>query len=223
MSFYNNKIEAVIFDMDGVLINSEPLWQQAEIETFVGLGFNFTHEMCEHTVGWRVDEVVKFWLQKFNYTQHTFEFVVGVLLDKLKLLIAQHGKALQGVYSALDFFKSKSLPMAIATSSPTAILEQVVDTLNIRNYFEYLCSAQYQDYGKPHPAVFINAARLLKVEPLNCLVIEDSLNGVIAAKAAKMRCLAIPELHNLSNPKFIIADKIIDSLERVGEELWLEL
>lgn len=217
------KIKAVIYDMDGILINSEPLWQLAQIETFVELGFHFTHQMCEQTVGWRVDEVIKYWTQKFNYTTHTNEYIVGVLLDKLKLLIAQHGKTMEGVIESLEFFKSKKMPMAVATSSPIAIMEQVVDTLHLKKYFKFLCSAQYESNGKPHPAVFLTAANLLQIEPTNCLVIEDSLNGIIAAKAARMKCIAIPEPHNFNHPKFVIADTILHSLNDLTETVWKEI
>ena len=104
-----SNIHAVIYDMDGILINSEPLWQIAQIETFVELGFDFTHEMCEQTVGWRVDEVIKYWTNRFRYTTHTNEYIVDVLLNKLKALIANNGKAMEGVYESLEFFKSKQI------------------------------------------------------------------------------------------------------------------
>jgi mannitol-1-/sugar-/sorbitol-6-/2-deoxyglucose-6-phosphatase len=217
------RIKAVIYDMDGILIDSEPLWQLAQIETFVELGFKFTHEMCEQTVGWRVDEVISYWTQKFGYTLHSNEFIVGVLLDKLKLKIAENGKAMQGVYESLEFFKSKQLPMAVATSSPITIMQQVIETLNIQKYFKHLCSAQYESHGKPHPAVFLNASTLLQIEPIHCLVLEDSLNGVIAAKSARMKCVAIPEPHNKLNPKFCIADKQLESLHNFNEALWEEI
>jgi len=220
---FKSNIHAVIYDMDGILINSEPLWQIAQIETFVELGFNFTREMCEQTVGWRVDEVISYWTTRFNYTSHTNEYIVGVLLDKLKVFIANDGKAMEGVYDSIDFFKTKKIPMAIATSSPISIMHQVVETLNISSYFNYLCSAQHESNGKPHPAVFLAASNLLQVNPINCLVIEDSLNGVIAAKAARMKCIAIPEPHNFRNPKFIIADIIANSLANIDDELWDKL
>jgi sugar-phosphatase len=217
------KISAIIYDMDGILINSEPLWQLAQIETFVELGFNFTHEMCEQTVGWRVDEVIGYWTQKFVYSLHTNEFIVGVLLDKLKIKIAENGKAMKGVYESLEFFKNKQIPMAVATSSPIAIMQQVIETLNIQSYFKHLCSAQHETHGKPHPAVFLTASTLLQVEPVHCLVIEDSLNGVLAAKSARMKCVAIPEPHNKQNPKFCIADWQVDSLHFINEKFWNEI
>jgi beta-phosphoglucomutase-like phosphatase (HAD superfamily) len=212
-------MKAVIYDMDGILIDSEPLWQLAQIETFVELGFDFTHAMCEQTVGWRVDEVIHFWTQHFKYTLHTNEYIVGVLLDKLKILIARDGKAMQGVYESLAFFAQKNIPCAVATSSPIAIMNQVIETLQLQQYFKYLCSAQHESHGKPHPAVFLTAAAHLQVEPTKCLVIEDSFNGLLAAKSARMKCITIPELHNRTNPKFCIADRQLNSLLEINEEL----
>lgn len=213
-------MKAVIYDMDGILIDSEPLWQLAQIETFVELGFEFTHAMCEQTVGWRVDEVVHYWAEQFNYHAHTDEYIVGVLLDKLKVLIAREGKAMPGVYESLEFFRSKQIPCAVATSSPIAIMNQVIETLCLETYFVHLCSAQHESHGKPHPAVFLTAAAHLQVEPVNCLVIEDSFNGLLAAKAARMKCITVPEIQNRNNPKFCIADLQVNSLLEINEELW---
>ncbi len=119
---------------------------------------------------------------------------------------------MKGVLEALDFLKSKNLKIGIGTSSNTKLMNTVVDVLNIRPYFDELCSAEYMPYGKPHPMVYITCAEKLEVNPLNCLVIEDSVNGIIAGKAAQMKVVAIPEDINKNNPKFSIADYSIDSL-----------
>lgn len=93
------------------------------------------------------------------------------------------------------------------------IIETVVDKLNIRQYFDIIHSAEFEKYGKPHPQVFISTAKMLNVSPSECLVFEDSLNGVISALAANMKCYAIPELSAFNLDKFIIANKCLSSLE----------
>lgn len=91
-------------------------------------------------------------------------------------------------------------------------MNTVVDVLNIRHYFDELCSAEHMTYGKPHPMVYLTCAEKLGISPLNCLVIEDSVNGIIAGKAAQMKVVAIPEDINKNNPKFSIADYSLESL-----------
>lgn len=205
-------MEAVIFDMDGVLIDSEPLWKIAEIKGFGKVGLDLTQTDCEETVGLRIDEVVKMWYKKKPWKNSTCEEVtidiVNILIDEIK----KNGKALPGVKEALEICDKAGLKIGLATSSYHSIIEAVLDKLDIRHYFEVVHSAEYEKFGKPHPAVFLTAAEKLGVDPVHCLVIEDSLNGVIAGKAARMKVIAVPELSHAYNPKINLADEIIDTL-----------
>jgi sugar-phosphatase len=90
----------------------------------------------------------------------------------------------------------------------------------IYNYFHVVCSAEAEDFGKPHPAVFITAARHLGIDPTELLVIEDSFNGVIAAKAARMKCLAVPAPEHAAQPRFAAADLVLPSLTMFDDEVW---
>ena len=119
-------------------------------------------------------------------------------------------------YTDIDLNKTNSSSLNASNSNSCHELSQKrsvsIDSLNIRSYFGALCSAQYLPYGKPHPHIFLNCADALQVLPANCLVIEDSVNGVIAGKAAQMRVAVIPEEENRTNPKFAIADYHLHSL-----------
>ncbi len=206
-------MKAVIFDMDGVLIDSEPLWKIAEIKGFGKVGLDLTQTDCEETVGLRIDEVVKMWYAKTQWEGSSCE---AVTLDIVTILIAEikaQGKALPGVKQTLENCKKAGLKIGLATSSYHSIIEAVLDKLDIRHYFDAIHSAEYEKLGKPHPAVFLTAAEKLSTDPLDCLVIEDSLNGVIAGKSARMKVVAVPESSHAYNPKLILADQIIDSLE----------
>ena len=110
--------------------------------------------------------------------------------------------------------------MAIASSSYLKIIEAVVKRLKLKGFFDVIYSAEFEKYGKPNPGTFLTTAEKLGVSPMKCLVFEDSLNGVIAAKAARMITIAVPEF---DNPKFIIADKILNSLEEWNETIFCEL
>ena len=205
-------MKTIIFDMDGILIDSEPLWKIAEIEAFAKVGLNTTETDFEESVGLRIDEVVKLWHAKVRWTNKTVKEVeddiVNILIREIKI----QGKELPGVTNLLKDLKSNGYKIGLATSSYQRIIDAVLEKLNIGEYFDICHSAEHEIHGKPHPSVFITTAEKLGVSPIDCLVFEDSLNGVIAAKSARMKVIAVPEHSNSYNPKLIVADKIIDSL-----------
>ena len=217
-------MKAVIFDMDGVLIDSEPLWKIAEVEGFKKVGLDLTHTDCEETVGLRIDEVVKMWHQKVGWKNKSLKAVEEDIINILIREIQSQGKALEGVIEALEHIKSQDLKIGLATSSAERIIEVVIDRLGIAQYFEVTHSAEHELLGKPHPAVFLTAAEQLGIHPTDCLVIEDSLNGVIAAKAARMKVVAVPEKSHQFDERLKIADIILPSLKdfdlKEMRELW---
>jgi len=208
----STKIEAVIFDMDGVLIDSEPLWKIAEVQAFAKVGLNLTYTDCEETVGLRIDQVVALWYEKVKWTNRTVKEVEDDIVDILIREIKEQGAALNGVEEALKQVKSSGLKIGLATSSYQRIINAVVDKLGIAHYFDVMHSAEYEVLGKPHPAVFLTCAQKLGVDPTNCLVIEDSFNGIIAAKAARMKVIAIPEKSHQNDARLVIADMKLESL-----------
>jgi mannitol-1-/sugar-/sorbitol-6-/2-deoxyglucose-6-phosphatase len=225
MSHGRRKIQmkAVIFDMDGVLIDSEPLWKIAEVEAFAKVNIDLTHRDCEETVGLRIDEVVKMWYDKVGWKNISLQEVENDIVDILIREINLQGQVLEGVRETLELFQIAGIKIALATSSAQRILEVVLMKLELTHYFDVTHSAEFEDYGKPHPAVFISAANQLEVSPVDCLVIEDSLNGVIAAKAARMKVVAIPEKTHHFNEKLKIADKILPSLNQFSLDEALKL
>lgn len=217
-------MKAVIFDMDGVLIDSEPLWKIAEIEGFGKVGLDLTQTDCEETVGLRIDEVVKMWHGKVGWTTKSLKEVETDIIEVLIREIRANGKALEGVHETLENLKTAGLKIGLATSSAQQIIDVVLEKLEIASFFEVVHSAELEQYGKPHPAVFLTTADKLQVDPVDCLVIEDSLNGVIAAKASRMKVVAIPEKTHHFDERLKIADKILDSLNHFRleelEYLW---
>ncbi|MFK8037435.1 MAG: hexitol phosphatase HxpB [Crocinitomicaceae bacterium] len=205
-------MKAVIFDMDGLLIDSEPLWKLAEIEGFGKVGLDLTQTDCEETVGLRIDEVVKMWFKKKPWDGSSCEAVTDDIVRVLILEIKKRGRALPGVKATLEKCKAAGLKIGLATSSYQNIIDAVLEKLEIGHYFDAIHSAEFEVHGKPHPSVFMTTADKLGVSPLDCLVFEDSLNGVVAAKAARMKAIAVPEQSHEYNPKLILADVIIDNL-----------
>ena len=207
-----SNFEAVIFDMDGVLIDSEPLWKIAMEEVFNSVGCPLTREDFQKTVGLRIDEVIEFWFQEIGWNKHSPKDVEIKIIDRMIELIYEHGKPLEGVLETLDFLRSKNIKIGLGTSSYSILIEAVLMTLKISDKFDFVHSAENEKYGKPHPAVYLTVAEKLKVAPRKCLVIEDSLNGIISGKAAQMKVVCIPEKTHTPEPKLSVADWMFEDM-----------
>ncbi|QLB18233.1 hexitol phosphatase HxpB [Mannheimia granulomatis] len=204
------KISSVIFDMDGVMIDSEPQWAEAQIEVLETLGVNITVEDCEKfTRGKRIDELSETWIKKFNLTISNAELSEAILAYGCNA-IQKSGSALAGLHELLDFLQSNNIRLAVATSSPPVIIKAVFDRLKLWDYFPIQCTAMDEDYGKPHPAVYLSAVKNLGIEKQECIVIEDSVTGLIAAKAANLTTFLVNP--HYQNEKFSIADERMLSL-----------
>ena len=190
----DHKISAVIFDMDGLILDYEPLWKIAEIETFKEVGFDFTIEMCALTTGMRIDEVVEFWRKKIKWESFTNTEIVDKIQNKMIQLIKERGKLLPGIIESLNLLNANDVLIGLASSSSMSLINTTVDTLKIRKFFNVIHSAENEIAGKPNPAVFLSAAKMLKVNPEKCLVLEDSKAGMNAGINANMRTIVIPEL-----------------------------
>lgn len=200
------RFEAVIFDMDGVLIDSEPLWKIAMEETFRSIGCPLTKEDFQQTVGLRLDEVIRYWFEHIGWQGATPLEVEEQIIRRMVVLIRENGVPLPGVVDTLAYLRQRDIKIGLATSSYAVLINTVLSTLGITPAFDVVHSAEYETHGKPHPAVYLHVAAQLGVQPTKCLVIEDSLNGIIAAKAARMQVVCIPEKTHHVEPKLILAD-----------------
>ena len=210
-----NSIKAVIYDMDGVIINSEPLWREALIHCFNQVGFDFSQDKCRITQGMRLMEVVEYWYAQQPWKEKSLEEVEQAILRKVTELILEKGEAMEGVYSSINYFQSKGYKIALASSSANSLINAVLNKLELTQKFEVINSAEHLSFGKPHPEIFIKTAQQLNIKPVDCLVIEDSFHGVLAGKAALMKVVAIPEEENHNNPKFSIANYNLKSLKEL--------
>lgn len=202
----SEKYKLLIFDMDGLLVDSEPWWKVAEKKVFSQLGLALNDELLRQVMGFRLNEVVEHWFKYQPWAHPNFAQTENEIIEVMQDLLNENAVALPGVIDFLAFASKKNIPMALASSSSMRLIETVVDKLQIREYFNILRSAEVEKFGKPHPDIFIHTAQHFSVEASQCLVFEDSINGVIAAKAARMNCVAIPEKEKLNDPRFSIAD-----------------
>ncbi|MBS1626205.1 MAG: hexitol phosphatase HxpB [Bacteroidetes bacterium] len=211
--------KAVIYDMDGLLIDSEPYWRKSMIKVLASVGLQLTEEQCASTTGLRFDHVLEYWYEKYPWEAKTIVEVHEEILDEMEHAITHEAQLMPGVIESLELFTSRGFKVALASSSAMRLIQACVKRLHAQEIFKAVISAEHEEYGKPHPAVFIKAAAEIKVHPLDCIVLEDSLMGVIAAKAARMQCVAIPAPENFDNPKFAIADWRLRSLTELASVL----
>ncbi|MGE4801221.1 hexitol phosphatase HxpB [Yersinia hibernica] len=212
-------IKAAIFDMDGLLIDSEPLWLQAELDIFTSLGLDTTsRDTLPDTLGLRIDLVVKMWYQAMPWQGPSQAEVCKLIIARAIELVEEKRPVLPGVEYALNLCRQQGLKIGLASASPLHMQKRVLALLGIETYFDRLVSAEYLPYSKPHPEVYLNAASDLGVDPLQCVTLEDSVNGMIATKAARMRSIVIPSEEYRSDPRWALADIQLASLEQLRRE-----
>lgn len=209
-------IEAVIFDMDGLLIDSEPLWRIAETRAMNAIGVPMVEDDGFLTMGLRTDEVVEFWYARHPWQTPSKAEVEGAIVRNVIALIEERGEALPGAVDAVRGVYASGYKVGLASSSAMEIIDAVLRKIGLRDDFQVVQSAEHEPYGKPHPAVYIECARSLGVAPAHCLALEDSPAGVLAAKAAKMTCIAIPPHELQEDGRYCIADLQLDSIQQFG-------
>ncbi len=211
-------LSAVIFDMDGLLLDSEPFWRQTVVAVFNHYGASLTERDCLQTTGLRIDEVVTYWQQTIALTA-PFGQIQAEILDGMETILSTQAKPLPGVFDAITLCKEAGFKVGLASSSPLRLINAALTSLNLTEHFDVICSAESEAYGKPHPAVYLTAANELATPPQQCLAIEDSFTGLLAAKSAQMKTMVVPESQGYSDPRFIIADHKLNSLEQFNIEL----
>lgn len=213
------QLDTVIFDMDGLLIDSEPLWYQAANETFRQFGVQITPNQYATTTGLRTQEFIESWFKHFNISMNhaltADQEITALVIDKIR----SKGKAMPGVAHVFNYFINRKFKIGLASSSDMSIIDVVIEKLGIRQYLDAIESAEKLPYGKPHPQVFLNCAASLNSHPTASICFEDSFNGMIAAKAARMKCVVVPAPHDSRNIKFNAADLKLSSLQNFNELL----
>jgi sugar-phosphatase len=210
------KIEGVIFDMDGLLVNSEPIWQEAEKEVFKTVGISLSTEDCLKTTGLPTAAVFDYWYGISPWTGKTKKELENMLFEKVFVLIKERATAMPGVLETLSLFRNKGLKIGLASASPLELIEIVLDKLEIKEYFDFFHSATLEKNNKPHPDVYLAVAKKLNCHIEKCVILEDSINGVKGAKASGAIVVAVPEEHFYDFEDYKIADYKIKSLTEIN-------
>ena len=204
--------KAVIFDMDGLLIDSEPLWRDAEREVFARVGIEITDELAEATKALRTDEDTQHWFNYRPWSGPSLAEVEAAVIERVGELMRADGAPMHGVHYILEFFRERGYRIGLASNSPDALIATALDKLGIADFFTATASSVHERRGKPDPAVYLTAAAKLRVAPERCLVFEDSVIGVLAGKAAGMTTVAVPPAARFGDGEYAVAHLKLPSL-----------
>lgn len=184
-------MEAIIFDMDGVLVDSEPFHREIEKKLFKHFQLNITDEEHNTYMGKASDVMWSEIIRNKNLSLDVCEMVkVNYQESKKYFSGLSHINPISGVVDLLNELRNKRIPMAVASSSDQDTVELIMEKSGLNEYFRYLVSSSKIGKSKPEPDIFLYTAKLMNTLPEKCVVIEDSANGIKATKAAKMYCVA---------------------------------
>ncbi len=202
----------MVFDLDGLLIDSEPFWRRAEIEVFASVGLHLSETDVRQTMGLRIDDAVGHWWDRHPWPGMTPVEVERAVTARVAELIEAEGEALPGTREVIALCTRRSIPIAVCSGSYAVVIEAALDRLGISDAMSTWHSAEWEPLGKPHPGAYLSTAAKLGVDPTACLAFEDSFNGAIAAKAARMRVVCVPEPAAQGSPRWGFCDLVLDSL-----------
>ncbi|MDA9563546.1 HAD family phosphatase [Flavobacteriales bacterium] len=208
-------IKAVLFDMDGVIVDTEPLHHKAYFQMFDETGMDVSEELYQSCTGQSTVNVCKKLKAHFNHPL-PFEVLAKMKQANFKHLF-RYDDSLQLLDGVLDLIKNyheNGVTMILASSASHNTINSVFDRFELDQYFKAKISGSDFEQSKPHPAIFNKAAELSGESKNNCIVIEDSTNGIRAANAAKIFCVGYKSIHS-KNQDYSSADYIIDSFDSI--------
>lgn len=211
-------IKAVIFDFDGIIIDSEPLWVEAEIEVFKTVGVELKPELCRQTTGLNTQDTIQYWHNVHKWTGKSTFQLYKEIMEAMQTLIFERADLKDGFLDVLQLFVDKKIPVGVASSSPLKLITTALKKFHLFEFFKIISSSENEEFGKPHPALYLGATRKLGINPVNCLAFEDSLNGAIAAKAARMKLVTVPDSHDYASTRFDFSDLKLASLTQFKEK-----
>ena len=223
-------VEAVVLDMDGLLIDTEPVWRAAQSAVFAGFGVALSESDLLDSTGQPIEELIPVWRRRPVTGDEMAEWadpgladpgltdteIADLIIDLVIAHVTAEGQPMPGVTAAIALFERCGLRLAIASSSPLRLIDAVCDRLGLGR-IEVRCSAMDEARGKPAPDVYLTAARRLGVAAASCLALEDSPAGIASARSAGMRCVAVPDPLLAADPRYREADLVLESLTSLDQ------
>lgn len=208
-------MKAFIFDMDGVLLDSEPLHFASDMKTMRHFGIEITREELEEFVGMVDREMLRTLKQRYNAPHSVAEMMEYQRNAKVASLMASDIGPIDGIRELLAELEAHHIRLAVASSSPRRLIDASLAKLAITPYFEITLSGEEVAQGKPAPDIYLEVARQLDVTPGECVVLEDSGAGVKAAKSANMKCIGFLNPSS-GNQDLSGADLVVRSIREIS-------
>ncbi|MFN9719993.1 MAG: HAD family hydrolase [Planctomycetota bacterium] len=208
------KIRAVVFDLDGLMLNTEDVFELAGVELLARRGLQMTDDIRRGMMGRRAHEAFEVLKRKTGLQ----EDLMSLMLETKELfaeLSENRLGVMPGLINLLDLIEERQLPKAVATSSPRAYMEYHLEKFHLRHRFPVTFTAEDVTHGKPHPEIYLTVAASLSVEPSEMLVLEDSETGSQAAASAGAFVVSVPTRHTTYGD-FSRSHLVISSLEDAG-------
>lgn len=184
-------IKAVIFDMDGVISDTQKLHAEGESRLLARFGIHLTPaEVTKKYAGVRTKDFLNALLKTTKQT-YNLDKLLEEKWQTMERLAAQSVEPVPGALRLIKKLNKDGVPLAVASASTLNYIKTVLGALGITEYFDVIVSSEMVTKGKPHPDIFLLAAKKLGLKPINCLVIEDGISGMEAAKAAHMKCIGL--------------------------------
>ncbi|NQT24105.1 HAD family phosphatase [candidate division KSB1 bacterium] len=206
-------LSCVIFDMDGVISDSEPLHHIAERKLLAQFDVELAQDEIESFTGMSTNPMLQHLIDTYNIST-PLENLARQLTENLHQVFSERIKPIPQAIPLIQSLNEQGIPLAVGSSSSPRLIDLVLDKLDIQVYFKAVVSGHEVSKSKPHQDIFLEIASRLHVSPQECVVIEDSKNGVLAAKEAGMVCVGF-ESPNSPNQDLSRADWIIDDLSLI--------
>jgi len=207
-------MKAVIFDMDGVIIDSEPMHTKVVLDVLSSYQVHLTPAELDRFAGMTMHSVNSALKAEYDIQAPLEEIIACEIKGMIRHTLEDPQQPIDGIREILNYLEKNRIPAAVASSSPKELVQVVVSRLELDDYFKFLLSGENVTQSKPHPEIYLQAAALLNIDPADCLVIEDSKNGTIAAKEAGMTCIGFQNL-NSGLQDLSRADIIVDTLTAI--------
>jgi HAD superfamily hydrolase (TIGR01509 family) len=207
-----DRYRAVVFDMDGLLLDTETLWHEAEVELFERHGSTFSREDQLEVIGTGFAHTARFFAERLGWPVERGVELVDEMIRLMHARVRRQVEARPGAVQLVAELRERGIPLALASNSPRFLVDDALRTAGLDGTFEAIVTSDDVEHPKPAPDIYLLACERLRVEPADALALEDSASGVAAAKAAGLACIAVPMF---AETDVSAADEVIDSLEQL--------
>ena len=206
-------IDAVILDFDGTLVDSEPIWKKAILSVFKEYGITVPVDLLHAGTGLGIDVTIPMTFEALNINDLDPEEIKKKIVDTAHKKIIEEAQIRNGFFELLELLNKLAIPLAVCTASPMEMLKPALDLREIKNSFKITHSCAGAKNMKPHPDPYLLTAKELEVDILRCLVVEDSIPGIISDITSGAKTFAIPSINDLEKAKKLDATIIKDFVD----------